>query len=216
MAEPVGDAQESLEPFRTETGLLEADASEEEAMNPLKFFMISEYEEGLENDESVSGPSLYERCTAVLQQEKDLLQTISSMLAKVRQAVITRQWLDFDYLMDELSALGEEFNVLESARVALFQNNLGTADEQVGFYRLVLRFPLKERQEISALYRALKMDFLKVRIANDILSTYIEEAKTTAASFLEAAFPERKRGVYSRYGTPIEQDMRSLVLNAIV
>ena len=57
------------------------------------------------------------------------------------------------------------------------------------------------------------METFKIRLTNDTLLRYLNEARATAAAFLEAAFPDLKGRLYSRRGTQVPADMRSMVLN---
>ncbi|MDR1902242.1 MAG: hypothetical protein LBQ88_08200 [Treponema sp.] len=155
----------------------------------------------------------YEKCLSVLLREKELLGEITSMQAQVRQAVIDREWTDFDSMLNILNSLGDEFQTLESDRVELFKAALDGNDEGTDFYGMIVQLQPEQRSKITEVYRNLKMEFFKVRMANDTLTTYLNEAKTVVTSFLEAAFPERRNHVYSRSGVPIPQDMRSLIVN---
>jgi hypothetical protein len=50
-------------------------------------------------------------------------------------------------------------------------------------------------------------------LENDALTHYLDGARAVVADFLEAAFPDRHGKIYSRQGTRIHADMRSMVLN---
>jgi hypothetical protein len=134
----------------------------------------------------------------------------------VRNAVIAREWADFEGYMDTLNLIGIEFRSLDAEReqlFAVFARQSGSNNTGVGFYSLIARFPEEERRELSNLYRKLKIDTLKIGFANDSLTAYIGEARTTLHDFLDAAFPDRKGRIYSNRGTQVPSDMRSMVLN---
>jgi hypothetical protein len=118
--------------------------------------------------------------------------------------------------MENLNTIGAEFRVLDAEReriFTVFARQIGSHNTGVGFYSLIAAFPEAERKELSALYRKLKMDTLKIGFANDSLTAYITKARTTLQDFLEAAFPDRKGRIYSNRGTQVPSDMRSMVLN---
>lgn len=154
------------------------------------------------------------RFSSVLRRETELLSEIGSLQKQVWETVLNRVWENFEGLMESLNVLGAEFQVLEQERAGLMAEFAGDgAREGESFYRLASRLPGAEGKELAGLYRNLKSETLRVRIANNNLLDYLGEAKTTVAGFLEAVFPGRKSRVYSRQGALIPADMRSMVLN---
>ncbi|GHV48796.1 hypothetical protein AGMMS49546_39530 [Spirochaetia bacterium] len=162
---------------------------------------------------------LYEGCSSILERETGMLREIESLQKLVWDAVISREWTDFEAHISRLNDFSAEFEVLEAERaeiLAEFQEKAPLAPnhgEETRFYILVSRFPDAQRTELTNKYRELKKETIKVRISNDTLLSYLAGAKATVAGFLEAAFPDRKGRLYSRRGTAIPADMRSMVLN---
>ncbi|QQO07521.1 hypothetical protein [Breznakiella homolactica] len=158
----------------------------------------------------------FDNCMLILSQEVTVLENLSACQDLVRKAVMNREWVDFDGKISSLNDLSDQFEALEFERTRLFarysQAGDGIAEEE-GFYAMALRLPLGQRHAMTSLYRQLKMYILRIRLANDSLMHYINEAKLTVSEFLEAAFPDRKGRLYSRRGTQIPSDMRSMVLN---
>jgi hypothetical protein len=166
--------------------------------------------------ETGCGSSEFQRGMAVLQGEIALVEKIASVQISVRNAVISREWTNFEMLFNKLGELSKEFEALESERIEIFMKiaeKYGTRDESAGFYTLISRLPQDERKEAAGLYRRLKMETFKTRLANDTLMVYLNEAKATVEAFLEAAFPDRKGRLYSRQGIERMADMRSMVLD---
>jgi hypothetical protein len=159
----------------------------------------------------------YRRCTAVLEQERELVAKIAGIQALVRRAVMNRQWMDFESHMETLGQIGAQFEDLDRERGRIFASFSGGENarekEAAGFYALASRFPPDERKAITGVYRNLKTETMKVRIESDALMNYLSEASLLVSGFLEAAFPERKGKIYSRSGTQVQADMRSMVLN---
>jgi hypothetical protein len=155
-------------------------------------------------------------CSHILTREIGLLEKIALVQIQVKNAVINREWADFELLLDTLGKFSAEFETLEKERIGLFANLFPPKDgkdEGAGFYAMVSRLPAEERKTLTGLYRQLKMETFKIRLANDTLIRYINEARSTVSAFLEAAFPDRKGLLYSRRGIQIPSDMRSMVLN---
>ncbi|MDR3334764.1 MAG: hypothetical protein LBT13_07755 [Treponema sp.] len=169
--------------------------------------------------------ALNERNLVILNLEAELLGEIAAIQESVRDAVICREWTDFEALLSSMKAYSERFEVLEAERVALFARFYAEQEyaerkgaekkggSEAGFYTLVSRLPEQDRKELTEMYRNVKLRTLKLRMANDSLMTYLNEARTTVDTFLEAALPERKGRMYSRLGTQIPTDVRSMVLN---
>jgi hypothetical protein len=169
-----------------------------------------------QNIEGYTGFPEYETCILILRQEIALMEKITSLQLLVRTAVMNREWVDFESLLNSLGEISGEFESLEFERERIFSGfaeRTGSKDEPAGFYSLASRLPDTERRELTELYRRLKLEHIRIRLANDSLMGYLKEARTTVAGFLEAAFPDRKGRLYSRRGTQIPSDMRSMVLN---
>jgi hypothetical protein len=148
----------------------------------------------------------YARCVAVFSGEIEILKEISAVQSKVRQAVMSREWADFDTYDKELNRLGMEFARLEDERATLFP-------AETPFYDAILELPIEERVELSRLYRELKTESLKMRALNETFLVYLNEAKGLAAAYLEAVCPARGGKLYTRKGHKVSQDLRSIVVN---
>jgi hypothetical protein len=160
-----------------------------------------------------------EKYKALLLKETELVRKTAALQDKVVKAVINREWADFEGHIEELNAVGAQFGVLETERERFLPRAKGEGgiadpgDEKGRFYAAVSALPAEQRNELTGLYRNLKMEALKVRLSNEAFLKYLAEAKATMAGFLELAFPDRSGRIYTRRGTTISQDMRSMVLN---
>jgi hypothetical protein len=148
----------------------------------------------------------------VLLKEIELLEKIPPLQVLIRDAVIKREWADYEVLMESIGEIGSRFEVLDGERTVLFKNLLD-GDKPESFYAYTARLPQQERDELSGLYRKLKMTTLQIKVANDTLIEYLREAKSAVAGILENAYPDRRGKMYSRTGTEREADMRSVVVN---
>ena len=156
----------------------------------------------------------YKSIIPILKAEIAVLESLSRSHEEVRQAVCGRKWTDFEKLIGELNKLSAEFEALEIKRAEAFsQLARQTDDEDMNFYNVIIKMPYLLRDEFSSLYRQLKVFVLRIRLANESLMNYIVEAKATVTDFLGAAFPDRKGRLYTRQGTEMEADMRSMVLD---
>jgi hypothetical protein len=181
---------------------------------------------------------MYQICSRILNRENELLNGIAAAQTQVREAVVKREWADFENLQALLGRIGAELEGLEGERKTLFcgcppagpgsspepspgpQNpenskppETALANEEAGFFRLIAGLPPGEQRELAGKYRELRMAGIRVRINNDNLLAYIAGIRSTMSAFIESVFPDRKGRVYSRSGAVVPQDMRSMVLN---
>ena len=157
----------------------------------------------------------FNKCVLILTGELDLLKKIFAAQERVRQAVLNREWTDFDEKIAEVSRFGEEFSRMEEERTLIFSKLEGDSGirEEKSFSALISKLSMEEGRELSRLYRELKMETLKMRALNETFMTYLNEAKTMAAAYLEAVCPARGGKLYTRRGRRVSQDLRSMVIN---
>ncbi|MDR0312485.1 MAG: hypothetical protein LBI14_02695 [Treponema sp.] len=165
----------------------------------------------------------YERCVSIFNEEMALLKKIFGIEESVHEAVMAREWTDFEWKIAEITQAGEEFNKLEAQRVEILanlreKNNVGDREYQTesefSFYALAAaKLTPQECREISGLYRELKMETLKVKVLNEAFTGYVNELRTMTAAWLEAIFPVKGGKLYTRKGRQAARDLRSVVLN---
>jgi hypothetical protein len=156
---------------------------------------------------------VFEKCRDILLRESKLVQRIACLQNLIRDAVINRDWTDFEGHFNVLGGIKEEFSALESERDRLFTGMPAGADGAARFYAFAARFPAEQRGELTKIYRSLKLEPRKIQISGETLMTYIAEARATMAGFFEIAFPDRGGKMYTPHGIPVSHDMRSMVLN---
>ena len=160
----------------------------------------------------------FEKCKDILLRETGLVRRIALIQEQIREAVINRNWADFESRFSVLGEIGNEFAVLENERDELFSQGevSGREDDNDGkgkFYFFAARFPEERRNELTSVYRTLKLETLRVQSAGEDLMGFIAGARAALAGFFEIAFPDRGGKIYTQCGRPITHDMRSMVLN---
>jgi len=162
----------------------------------------------------------FEKCRDILLRESELVKKIGGLQSTIHNAIVSRDWTDFEGQFDELEEMGRELAALESERERVFPESAGGKGREgegegdsARFYAFAARLPEAQRREITDAYRALKMEALRVRSAGETLMGYIAAARATMAGFFEAAFPARAGQTYSRRGSRVSGDMRSMMLN---
>jgi len=155
---------------------------------------------------------VFDRCREILLKESELVQHIGSLQKCIHEAVMNRNWIDFESHFIKLSRIKTEFSTLEDERERLF-TRIPAETGDSSFYSFAATLPPEQRAEINAIYRSLKLETLRVRIAGDALMSYIAEVRAAMAGFFEIAFPGRGGKIYTPHGIPVSHDMRSIVLN---
>ena len=164
----------------------------------------------------------FEKCRDILLQETALVRRIACLQERIKESVINRDWTDFENYFSVLAEIGDEFLVLENDREQLFYTDCplkGTArtEDRGGhkgrFYAFAVRFPDERRNELTEIYRNLKLETLKVQTTGEALTVFFAGAQAALAGLLEIAFPERGGKIYTPRGRPVAHDMRSMVLN---
>jgi hypothetical protein len=172
---------------------------------------------------------MYEQCKEILLKEHEAVAAAAALQTLIQTAVLKREWTDFEAHLVKLNEMSVQIAGLERERETLFagfeakteENSLNRSHlpvELAGgdrgrFYTLCQRFSPSERAEIGEIYRGLKLEALKLRLANDAMLEYLGEIRTTMTGFFELAFPDRGGKIYTPRGTPVSHDMRSMVLN---
>ena len=164
----------------------------------------------------------YEKCRDILLRESELIQNAALTQEKLRIAVMNREWADFESHSSDMNAIEVKMTAIEGEREQLFtafealtrQNTYtGMNDAKGRFYAMASFLPEEQRNDLTAIYRSLKMETLKLRLANEALMTYMAGIKSTLSEFFSLAFPERAGKLYTPRGTHFSHDMRSMVLN---
>jgi len=153
----------------------------------------------------------FEDAVSVFNREIDLLKATFSAQEIVFRLVLDRDWENLDEKTEDVKKLGLEFTALEEERHTLL-SSLG--DTSKPFYELISNLSFDEQRELSRLYRELKTQTNKMKALNDNLTAYINEAKIMATSYIEAVYPARGGKLYSRDGSRVSQDLKSIVLNS--
>ncbi|MDR2552467.1 MAG: hypothetical protein LBD31_04785 [Treponema sp.] len=151
----------------------------------------------------------------VLQKEAELLEQLPPLQVQIREAVIKREWADYQKLMEAAGRVGSAVEALEAEREVLFAALTGEYPGPEPFYAHAAALPRREREELTARYRRVKMISLQVKLSNDLLMEYLREARAAVAGLLESAYPDRRGRLYSRRGVEREADMRSVMVNRI-
>jgi len=165
---------------------------------------------------------LYEKCRNILLKEFELIQDAVNIQEKTRQAVTEKEWTAFEENISVMNGIEIKLNDLENEREKLFdvaktlihqQNFSDSLDSKGRFYTLVSFLPKDQKEELTSIYRSLKMETVKLRIANESLAVYINGVKNTLREFIDIACIDRGGKMYTKNGKPFSHNVSSFVLN---
>jgi len=165
---------------------------------------------------------IYEKCRDILLQECELIQNAVVEQEKIRQAVTDREWAVFEDHLSAMNSLESKIETLEREREQLFlifktlvhqKSFSDNLDAKGQFYALVMLLPVNQRNELTSIYRSLKIEAIKLRMANESLFAYLSGIKSTLKDFFDLAFPERGGKMYTKDGMHFSNDMQSIFLN---
>ena len=165
---------------------------------------------------------IYEKCRDILLRECEQIQKAVAIQDKITNAVTNSEWTVFEDNLSAMNAIENKLVSMEDEREQLFsvfetiihQSNFSqNLDSKGRFFALVSILPEDQRNDLTAIYRSLKMEALKLRMQNEALMTYLSGIKSTLKDFFDMAFPERSGKMYTNQGTHLSHDMRSMVLN---
>jgi len=147
--------------------------------------------------------------------EISALKEAASLQRSVQNAVLKREWRDFERFIKELNEVSLRLQVLETERLALFRDigDSGDKNGSLWFYRFACGLPREEREALTALYRTLKMECARLRFSAKAWTEYLQEIKEINDGLLDAVFPERKAKLYGRSGAVKSAGIRSAVLD---
>ena len=165
---------------------------------------------------------IYEKCRDILLQECELIQNAIVEQEKIRQAVTDREWTVFEDHLGAMNSIESKIETLEREREQLFtvfkalihqKSFSDNLDAKGQFYAWVILLPENQRNELTSIYRSLKIEAIKLRMANESLFAYLSGIKSTLKDFFDLAFPERGGKMYTREGMHFSNDMQSIFLN---
>lgn len=166
---------------------------------------------------------IYEKCRDILLRECELIQNAVVTQEKIRLAVMNKEWAFFEDHVSSMNEIENKIADLESERENLFtvfetiihQRSFSeTLDSKGRFYKLVSTLQEGQRNDLTSIYRSLKLESIKLRMANDALMSYLNGIRSTLKDFIDLAFPDRGGKMYTNQGTHFALDTRSMVLNS--
>ena len=151
----------------------------------------------------------------LMQIEIDLLNGFAGLEVKLQEAFLRRDWSELDTLVSELGSFSGRIEAMEERRHNTFLELKVSLklDEKMTFSRVITEMSSEDREELSDLYRKLKIAVIRVRGAAGRLGYYFRSVSDSANRVLSELLPYRKGRIYSRVGLPRAAEGASLVFN---
>lgn len=139
-----------------------------------------------------------EKLSEILAEENSVLDSILEFQAKLYSIVKEKDWASLEKTMAQMNILASRFSALDVKR-----------DEIVAAgYEL--------SAEEKNLLLELRSRFLKSKVENQALNTYLEAMQNFVRGVLENAVPQRRNVLYSREGKILKTEPESVVLNKVL
>lgn len=150
-----------------------------------------------------------------LRKQTELLSEFGTKELDLQKAILERNWLAMDAVMPDLERLSTTLEAVERRRHSIV-TKLKLAEgleEGAPFAELVMKTKLRDRAELTSLYRDLQIAVLRVKNHTSGIDSYVRSSVRTANTVLGELFPERKGTIYSRSGAHAPVRGSAMVLN---
>ncbi|MCF7927991.1 MAG: hypothetical protein K9L68_03150 [Spirochaetales bacterium] len=145
----------------------------------------------------------------------DLFKSFQREEELLKDYLFKREWGGLEatiWRMDHLSGRMEEFETERAEVFAKLAEGYGLA-KNAGPYEVMGKMEPDQRNELTDLYRKLKMAVLSMKCETEAMDDYLKTTTDVVREMLGELYPYRKGRLYSRHGTAQNADSRSMVLN---
>ena len=154
-----------------------------------------------------------EKLKTVLKEQYSVLSEIYDTQKKIRENVNERDWNELQNLIYSFNSLSEKFNLLEIERLECF-DYFGIKDG-AGLSSTNNKFAKESVGDIQDLYISVKQKLLASKIENKALNDYIKITSEFLQGVFDKVVPNPKTTVYSRTGSLVKNQPKSMILNTV-
>jgi hypothetical protein len=154
-----------------------------------------------------------DRLEELLGKEISVLNNLYVCQKRMYETVLTRDWIALQKEFMLSGKMSETFQNLEEQRASLLRSCNPELDATKDFYHITTNFPEPSRTRINVLFREMKKQLLLSKTENDVLNTYVANARTVVAGMIDSVVPERRNRIYTRQGSLMPGKVESLVVN---
>lgn len=157
--------------------------------------------------------SYAEQLEEILLHETGVLSSLHVCQKRIYENVLIRDWVAFQKETDVSETITDSFLELEKERIAVARSIMPDADGSTDFYRITVEVEEPLRSRINGLFRDVKRLLLLSKTENDVLNTYVSNARTLVSGLIETALPARRNRIYTKHGSLASKNVESMVLN---
>ena len=159
--------------------------------------------------------ALCARLVDSMTKEHELLVHFKSTEDEMTDAIRRKDVSKLETCIKAMAELSDVLVAIEEKRNTVFS----TVREEFGeppdasFYQVIVHLPTDMRDQLSELYRSLKITVVGIQAVTSCIDEQVRSATGTMQQILNELFPHRKGNMYSREGRRRETDSNPLVVN---
>ena len=157
--------------------------------------------------------SYAEQLEEILLHETGVLSSLHVCQKRMYESVLIRDWVAFQKETEVSATITDSFLELDKKRVDIARRILSNAEGSMDFYRITAEIQEPLRSRINGLFRNVKRLLLLSKTENDVLNTYVSNARTLVSGLIETALPARRNRIYTKHGSLASKNVESMVLN---
>ena len=157
--------------------------------------------------------SYAEQLEEILLHETGVLSSLHVCQKRMYESVLIRDWLAFQKETEVSETISNSFLELEKKRIEVARSILSDVEGSTDFYRITIAIQEPMRSRINSLFRDVKRLLLLSKTENDVLNTYVSNARTLVSGLIETALPARRNRIYTKHGSLASKNVESMVLN---
>jgi len=157
--------------------------------------------------------SYAEQLEEILLHETGVLSSLHVCQKRMYESVLIRDWLAFQKETEVSETISNSFLELEKKRIEVARSILSDVEGSTDFYRITIAIQEPMRSRINSLFRDVKRLLLLSKTENDVLNTYVSNARTLVSGLIETALPARRNKIYTKHGSLASKNVESMVLN---
>jgi len=157
--------------------------------------------------------SYAEQLEEILLHETGVLSSLHVCQKRMYESVLIRDWVVFQKETEVSGTITDSFLKLEEKRIEVARGILPDAEGSTDFYRITAEIEEPLRSRINSLFRDVKRLLLLSKTENDVLNTYVSNARTLVSGLIETALPARRNRIYTKHGSLASKNVESMVLN---
>ena len=150
-----------------------------------------------------------------MEEEIALLDSFAKIEESVRLYIRESDWENLNAALLEIEPVSVGIEKAEEQRGAVYTELREALGEpaQAGFYQVAVRLDSDKREQLSALYRTLKLSVIKIQGITWSIDAHVRAVGNTISQVLDELFPHRKGKIYGNTGESRAADSGPILIN---